>query len=149
VFMIEDMATDDRWPDYSRNAAARGIGSSLSLPLPFQTRTIGALNSYSARSHAFGGEDRIRGEEVASWIALAVGTADAVAATARELDDLHVAMKTRAVIEQAKGILIERYKINEDKAFKVLTRSSQVQNVKLRKVAEELVTTGVLGGVGP
>jgi len=58
VFVIQDMATEQRWPDYARHAAERGVGSSLSVPLPFQTATIGALNTYASNAYAFGDEDR-------------------------------------------------------------------------------------------
>lgn len=147
VMMIDDMSTEDRWPDYARHAAARGVGSSLSVPLPFQTGTIGALNTYSTRQRAFGPDDQILGQEVATWMALAVGTADAAARTSDELRDMHTAMKTRAVIEQAKGILMERYRVDEDRAFAVLARTSQTSNIKLRTVAQELLDTGILHGV--
>ena len=59
---------------------------------------------------------------------------------------MHIAMKTRALIEQAKGILMERYKINEDRAFAVLTRASQTSNIKLRSIAQDLIHTGTLHG---
>jgi AmiR/NasT family two-component response regulator len=51
---------------------------------------------------------------------------------------------SRACIEQAKGILMERHKITEDEAFTMLTHASQRTNTKLRDVAEELVRTGAL-----
>lgn len=54
VLLIDDMRTEQRWPDYARHAAAHGVGSSLSVPLPFQSATIGALNNYSGRPHASG-----------------------------------------------------------------------------------------------
>jgi AmiR/NasT family two-component response regulator len=50
------------------------------------------------------------------------------------------------VIEQAKGILVERFKITEEMAFTMLARASQTRNIKLREVASELVTTGLLRG---
>jgi AmiR/NasT family two-component response regulator len=59
---------------------------------------------------------------------------------------MKMAMRSRAVIEQAKGILVERFKITEDMAFTVLSRASQNTNVKLYDVASELVMTGVLNG---
>ena len=149
TMVIDDMTTEERWPDYARNAAAHGVGSSLSVPLPFQTATIGALNTYSTRPHAFGQDDLVLGQEVATWIALAVGNADAVARTSDELRNMHIAMKSRAVIDQAKGILMERYKINEDRAFAVLARASQTSNIKLRDVAQELIDTGTLHGIAP
>jgi len=55
-------------------------------------------------------------------------------------------MRTRAVIEQAKGILMERYKITDDRAITVLIRTSQHSNIKLREVAAHLVRTGSLPG---
>ena len=147
VLRIDDMAREERWPDYTRHAADHGICSSLSVPLPFQSVTIGALNTYASRSHAFTEEDQILAEEVASWVASAIGNAEAAARTSDELAHLRIAMKSRAVIEQAKGILMERYKITEDRAFAVLTRASQQSNIKLREVADELVRTGSLPGV--
>ncbi|HZA31487.1 MAG TPA: GAF and ANTAR domain-containing protein [Propionibacteriaceae bacterium] len=147
VLRIDDMATEERWPDYSREAAAHGIGSSLSVPLPFQSVAIGALNTYAGLPHAFTEEDQVLAEEVATWVALAVGNAEATIRTSDELAHLRIAMRSRAVIEQAKGVLIERYKISDERAFAVLTRTSQQSNVKLREVADQLVRTGSLPGV--
>jgi GAF domain-containing protein len=147
VLAIDDMATEQRWPDYARTVAAHGIGSSLSMPLPFQSTTIGALNGYATRAHAIAQEDRSLAEEVATWIALAIGNVETVARTSEELVNLKVAMRSRAVIEQAKGILMERLKVPEEAAFTVLARASQNSNIKLRDVAEQLVTTGALPGL--
>jgi GAF domain-containing protein len=146
VMMIDDLATEERWADYCRAVAGRGIGSSLSMPLPYQTVSVGALNCYSRRTRAFGEDDRALAEEVAAWIALAVGHADTDARTMDELSNLKIAMRTRAVIDQAKGILVERFKITEDMAFTVLSRASQNSNIKLSDIAEQLVTTGLLRG---
>ncbi len=146
VLLVDDMATEERWPDYARAVTARGIGSSLSVPLPFQSATIGALNTYSVRAHAFSEDDRIVGEEVASWIALAVGHADSAAQISEELAQMKFAMASRAVIEQAKGILMERFKLTEETAFTVLTHASQNTNTRLRDGADKLVMTGSLHG---
>ena len=83
-------------------------------------------------------------QEVAAWVALAVGNADMIARTADDLAGMREAMASRAVIEQAKGILIERHKLTEDQAFTALSRASQHTNIKLRDVADELVHTGAL-----
>ena len=53
-------------------------------------------------------------------------------------------MTTRSVIDQVKGILMERFKVTEDVVFTLLAHASQQSNVKLRDIAEELVTTGSL-----
>jgi GAF domain-containing protein len=144
IFLVDDMRTEARWPDYARHAADRGVGGSLSVPLPFQGATIGALNVYSVPAHAFADDDVERALEVAGWVAIAVGNADLSARTAQDLENLRKAMLSRAVIEQAKGILMERHKITEDQAFTVLTHASQNTNTKLRDVAAELVHSGAL-----
>jgi GAF domain-containing protein len=146
VLLIADMRTEDRWPDYTRQAAERGVGSSLSVPLPFQGASIGALNIYSTRVGAFRDADVRLGEEVAGFVAIAVANADASARATTDADNLRRAMVSRAVIEQAKGILMERYKVTAEQAFTLLTHSSQRTNVKLRDVAEQLVSTGALPG---
>ena len=48
LFLVDDMLTEERWPDYAQHVAALGVRSSLSVPLPFQGVTIGAINNYSA-----------------------------------------------------------------------------------------------------
>jgi GAF domain-containing protein len=146
VFVVTDMRTEERWPDYALHAAGIGVGSSLSVPLPFQGATIGALNNYATEAGAFGDSDVAIGEEVAAFVAIAVANAEASARATDDVQNMRRAMESRSVIEQAKGILMERYKITSEQAFTLLTHASQRSNVKLRDVAEELTSTGVLRG---
>jgi GAF domain-containing protein len=146
VFLVPDMREEERWPDYAAHAAGLGVGSSLSIPLPFQGASIGALNIYSGRPHAFTDSDVPVGEDVAAFVAIAVGNAEASARATDDVTNMRKAMASRAVIEQAKGILMERYRVTAEQAFTLLTHASQRSNVKLREVAEELTSTGVLRG---
>jgi GAF domain-containing protein len=146
VFVVTDMESEDRWPDYAKHVARLGVRSSLSVPLPFQGATIGALNNYALEPSAFGESDVRLGEEVAAFLAIAVANAEAAARATDDVANMRRAMESRAVIEQAKGILMERYKVTSEQAFTLLTHSSQRTNVKLRDVAEELAATGVLRG---
>lgn len=146
LFVVTDMRTEERWPDYARHVAALGVRSSLSVPLPFQGATIGALNNYARTPDAFGEADVAMGQEVAAFVAIAVGNAESAARATSDVANMRRAMLSRSVIEQAKGILMERYKITAEQAFTLLTHASQRHNVKLRAVAEELTTTGVLLG---
>ena len=144
MFLVDDMRTEQRWPDYAQNVAAHGVLSSLSVPLPFQGVTIGALNIYASQPKVFDDSDIELAQEVAAWIAVAVGNAEAAARTSDGLIQLRTVMLSRALIEQAKGILMERHKITEDEAFTILTHASQRTNTKLRDVAAELVRTGAM-----
>ena len=144
MFLVDDMRTEQRWPDYAQNVLACGVLSSLSVPLPFQSVTIGALNTYAGQPKVFDDDDLELAQEVAAWIAVAVGNAEAAARISDGLIQLRTVMMSRACIEQAKGILIERHKITEDEAFTMLAHASQRTNTKLRDVAAELVRTGTL-----
>jgi GAF domain-containing protein len=144
VLLIDDMRSEQRWPDYAQHAAAHGVLSSLSVPLPFQGATIGALNTYAGRPQIMDDNDVELAEEVAAWVAIAIGNAEAAARTSEDLTLLRTAMMSRALIEQAKGIVMERHKVNEAEAYTILTRASQGTNTKLQDEAAELVRTGVL-----
>ena len=146
LFVVTDMRTEERWPDYARSVAELGVLSSLSVPLPFQGATIGALNNYARTPDAFGVADVQLGQEAAAFVAIAVGNAEAAARATTDVENMRQAMASRSVIEQAKGILMERYKITSEQAFTLLTHASQRSNVKLRDIADELATTGVLRG---
>jgi GAF domain-containing protein len=144
MLLIDDMRSEQRWPNYAQHAAAHGVLSSLSVPLPFQGATIGALNTYAGRPRVVDDHDVELAEEIAGWVAVAIGNAEAASRTREDLTHLRTAMMSRAFIEQAKGILMERHKIKEDEAFTILTHTSQRTNTKLRDVAAELVRTGTL-----
>jgi GAF domain-containing protein len=148
VIVVSDMRTEQRWPHYAAQVAEAGVLSSLSVPLPFLGATIGALNHYATRPAAFSQDDVARGEEVAGFIAVAVANAQHSARSAEDAENMRRAMASRATIEQAKGILMERDKITADAAFAVLAQASQRDNVKLRDVADRLVQTGDVLGRG-
>src|SRR5687768_15959115 len=76
MFLVDDMWTEQRWPDYAQNVAAHGVLSSLSVPLPFQGVTIGALNIYASQPKVFDDSDIELAQEVAAWVAVAVGNAE-------------------------------------------------------------------------
>ncbi|HEY6812686.1 MAG TPA: GAF and ANTAR domain-containing protein, partial [Propionibacteriaceae bacterium] len=116
IFLVDDMRTEQRWPDYAKHVVAHGVLSSLSVPLPFQSVTIGALNTYAGQPKVFDDVDLELAQEVAAWIAVAVGNAEAAARTSDDLVQLRIVMMSRACIEQAKGILMERHKVTEDEA---------------------------------
>ena len=144
MFLIDDMRSEQRWSDYAQRVVTHGVLSSLSVPLPFQGATIGALNTYAHQPKVFDDSDVELAHEVAGWVAIAVGNAEAAARTRDDLTQLRTMMTSRAFIEQAKGILMERHKLKEDEAFTILTHVSQRTNTKLRDVAAELVQTGAL-----
>jgi GAF domain-containing protein len=139
VLLTDDMRTESRWPDYTAAAAEHGALSSLSLPLPVQDQFIGAVNMYARSPHAFTPAAVAVGQTVAAYAAVAVANAHAYAEAAARAHHMQEAMRSRAVIEQAKGIVMAQQRCSPDDAFTLLSRASQRANRKLRDLAADVV----------
>jgi GAF domain-containing protein len=143
---IADTRADDRWPDYTPRAVAHGNLSSLSVPLAIDkdAQVSGALNIYARRPDAFDQASRAVATRFAPYAAVAAGNLYAYQSARDMAHNLQTALESRAVIDQGKGILMERYKLTADGAFQLLARASMTTNRKLRDIADELVRTGEL-----
>lgn len=139
VYRIDSTERDDRWPEFARAAAEHGIRSTLSLPMIAWDRGVGALNFYSEQEAGFSGEDEEGGRAFAQQAAIALANAQAYWDAHTLSEGLNEAMKSRAVIEQAKGVLMAGSGVDADAAFEMLKRASQRTNRKLRDIAAEIV----------
>jgi GAF domain-containing protein len=147
VMRSPDLANDGRFPHYGPKAAARGGLSTLSLPLSADGRTVGALNLYSRQADAFDHETVALGELLAAHASLAVSAATAYYSSRDLADQMRQALDSRAVIEQAKGVLMSQQGTDADAAFAMLVELSQKSHRKLREVAQSVVDAAV-GGSG-
>jgi GAF domain-containing protein len=138
---IDDIHAEDRWPRFATEAAGTGLGSMLAFQLFVTGGTLGALNLYAREPHAFGEESESIGLVFASHAAIAL-------AGAQQEEHLRSAVTSRDLIGQAKGILMERYKITADDAFRLLVGTSSRTNRKLVDIVEELCATGALPAPG-
>lgn len=136
---IDDLATEERWPAFAAKASELGVRSLLACQLATMRDRVGALNLYSTEVGAFDGT----AETLATAYAIHVGLA--LAAMDKE-SNLRTAMRTRELIGQALGILMERHRLTATQAFDLLVHVSQARHVKLRDLAELLTTTGELPG---
>jgi hypothetical protein len=119
--------------------AAPEAASVLLLPLPAGGGDLGVLTMYAHASNAFTEESDLIGRLYAGYAAMAI-------AALRERVQLNEAVRSRDLIGQAKGILMERYTISDERAFLTLRRISQDTNRKLHDIADELVRTRTLAG---
>ena len=141
---VTDARSDPRWVDYMARAVERGSLSSLSVPLGSAEQMGAALNIYAREAGNFDEGSRRVGAKLARFAGVAVANMHAYQ-SARELaDNLQAALEARAVIDQAKGILMERHKLAPDQAFQLLAKTSMATNRKVRDLAETLVQTGEL-----
>jgi GAF domain-containing protein len=136
---VPDTAHDGRWDGWGPEAARAGMGSVLSLSLPIGEAVNGALNVYAEVPRVFGPATVAVAQTFVRYAAVALANAHLYDATADLARHLQAAMESRAVIEQAKGIIMGERRCTADEAFAILTRVSQDTNRKLRDVAAALV----------
>jgi transcriptional regulator with GAF, ATPase, and Fis domain len=137
---IDDMAAVTAWPQFAAAAAERGVGSCLSLPLIAQDETVGALTLYAMTRGAFGEDETRRAEKFAEPAAGALALGLRLVTYADLIDQLRASLASRAVIDQAVGVIMGQERCTQDKAFAALRTASQNRNVKLRDIAREVVT---------
>jgi GAF domain-containing protein len=134
---VDDFTSERRWPELARRIPELGVASMLCFQLFVAGDDLGALNLLGHQPGAFTDESERVGLLFASHAAVAV-------AQAQKLNHLGSALASRDVIGQAKGILMERYKVTAPQAFALLATASMDTNRKVHDVAELLTTTGVL-----
>ncbi len=138
---ITDAREETRWPGYIPVCVARGSLSSLSVPVPVRDNIQAALNLYGREAHAFDATSHATGREFASYAAVAVRNMHLYETTREWATNLDAAMRSRAVIEQAKGILMSQRRCDAAEAFSLLAEASQRSNRKLRDIAQSLVAS--------
>jgi GAF domain-containing protein len=136
---VPDMATEERWPAWAGKARAAGVRSSLSIGLPIQGPVVGALNVYSDAANAFDPPSIVNAEGFGAYAAVALANAHLYANAATLAAQMQEAMRKRAVIEQAKGVIMGSRRCSSEEAFALLSKISQDTNRKVRDVAEALV----------
>jgi GAF domain-containing protein len=135
--------TDPNWPRFGPRAAKLGVQSALSLPLLVGKKTLGAMNVYAHAVDAFDDRAILLGEMYAVPAAISVQNAQALSQAQRLALQLQSALSTRAVIDQALGIVMSRSGCTSPEAFDKLRSISQVENRKLAMVAQQVVDEAI------
>ena len=143
IYRIDDTRSEPRWPEFAAAAAAAGVLSTLSLPLAVRDSALGALNLYSRSVNGFLEADNA--EVFAAQAAVVLANSQAYWAAQNLAAQLEQALESRAVIEQAKGILMVTRRCGAEEAFDLLRAQSQNSNRKLRDVAAEIVHANTAG----
>jgi len=129
----------ERWPEFARSARAAGVASYLSCPLIIDEKFAGALNLYSTQPHGFGDLDEALLRLYVTAATAAIANARRYAEARRLAEHLARALESRAVVDQASGVLMARRGISAEEAFSELSRESQNTNTKLREIAARIV----------
>jgi GAF domain-containing protein len=137
------LGSDNRWPRFGGRVARMRVHSALALPLIVGDKVIGSINAYAKSRDAFADHAVRLGSQFARPAAVSVYNAQLLANAQERTMRLQRALDSRAVIDQAIGIIRSRSGGSADEAFERLTHISQTENIKLHAVAERLVEEAV------
>jgi GAF domain-containing protein len=130
----DDLRSEERWPRYAPAAVEHGVLSSLSFKLYTVDRTAGALNLFSSKPQRWDAEAETIGSVFAAHAAAAI-------LAGRHDQQMQSALSSRDRIGQAKGIIMERYGVDDIRAFEMMRALSQESQTKLVDVAERVIET--------
>ncbi len=129
-----------RWPRFAPKAVAEGFAAVHALPMKLRGRVIGALNIFLTDQGAMRDADVQAAQALADVATIAVLSHRAASDAQRLNDQLTLALNTRIVIEQAKGVVAEGARIDMERAFERLRRHARNHNVRLTDLATEITT---------
>jgi transcriptional regulator with GAF, ATPase, and Fis domain len=137
---VADLTTTTRrWPRFTAEARRSGFASVHALPMRLRTEVIGALNLFGTQPGALD-EDTIRlGQALADVATIGLLQARAIRHRETLAEQLQTALNSRIVIEQAKGVVAERRKIDVDQSFILLRTAARTGNRRLSELARAVV----------
>jgi GAF domain-containing protein len=134
IVRTDDFRNEQRWPAYSKAVVEIGVLSGLSFKLYTAERTAGALNLFGFKPRVWDAEAETIGTVLAAHAAAAI-------LASRHGEQLESALSTRDRIGQAKGIIMERYGVDDVRAFEMLRQLSQDSNTPLSDIAQRVIDT--------
>jgi GAF domain-containing protein len=136
---IDDLAAETRWPRWTDAVLPLGLRASLSVPLVAGDVTRGAVKVYSDTAEAYGEREERLLTMFAAQAAVLVANVQAYEAAGRLSEALKNALRDRDAIAMARGVLMEREKITEDAAFRMLVSLAGQRGTAMGSVASELL----------
>jgi GAF domain-containing protein len=136
----DDLGREDRWPAFSADAARRRLVAVLASPIPYSEQAVGVVAVFAGQPHPWTGAEREAIVAFTELVALLILNAMEASERGRLAAELQVALDSRVVIEQAKGVLVGRHGLTTRQAFERLRRQARDQRRPLSEVARAVVS---------
>lgn len=144
---LDNVATDQRWPEFSARIARFGLCSCLCLPLVVRGESTAVLVLLSNRPDAFGEASFDLVLLLTLHAGVVFDNVNLYRDSGQLVEQLRTALQTRTTVGQAQGLLMHRFGYDPDRAFSALKTASQNSNTKLRDVATLMVRAHEVGGL--
>jgi GAF domain-containing protein len=134
-----DMAADPRWPSVGPLAAGHGVQAVLGVPVDLRQGPVGTLNVYAAQPHRWDQADIAAIQAYTRVIASLLKTAVRAHVSGKAARQLQQALDHRSLIEQAKGVVMQRRGVDQQAAFDLLRAHARATRRRLDEVATDTI----------
>jgi GAF domain-containing protein len=141
----EDLASDQRWPAFSQAAVARGVRAVLASPLPYNQDAVGVVAVLSEKSRPWSAEGELALLAFTDLAALMIASMMQGQQQSELALQLQGALDTRAVIEQAKGVLMGQRGLSAQAAYEQIRAQARAQRRKIAAVSADVVRDAARG----
>ncbi|MEC3995339.1 GAF and ANTAR domain-containing protein [Actinacidiphila sp. DG2A-62] len=135
---LTDPETTSRWPQFAARAADTGFVAANVLPLRLRGRVIGALALFQTDPDPLSNGDITLAQALADVATIAILQQRTLDHSQVERAQLQYALTSRIVVEQAKGILAERWHVSPDAAFAAFRAYARAHNLRLAQLARDI-----------
>jgi GAF domain-containing protein len=142
----EDLSGDPRWPAFSRAAVERGVRAVLASPIPYNQDAVGVVAVLSQERHPWSAEAELALLAFTDLAALLIASMMMGEQQTVLTAQLQSALNSRAIIEQAKGVLIGQQGLSAQAAYELIRAQARAERRKIAIVAAELVRQAVSDG---
>jgi anti-anti-sigma factor len=139
----EDLAQEQRWPTFSKHAVARGVGAVLASPIPYNQDAVGVVAVMSEDRRPWSAEVELALLAFTDLAALLIASMMLGEQQTELAAQLQSALNTRAIIEQAKGVLIGQQGLTARAAYAQLRARARAERRKLAIVSAEVVRDAI------
>ncbi|MER0429743.1 GAF and ANTAR domain-containing protein [Streptomyces microflavus] len=127
-----------RWPEFTKAARERGFAAVHAFPLRLRGDVVGALGLFRTTPDPLGQQDVLLAQAMADMATIAVLQQRTLAQSETERSQLQYALTSRVIVEQAKGVLAERWQVNMDDAFTAMRSYARNHQLRLTEIAKEI-----------
>jgi GAF domain-containing protein len=146
VVRVTDLREEPgRWPEFSAAADRLHVAGVAGIPMRLAHNVIGALSLYSSQPRDWSDDDLALARVMADVATSYIVSISKLRHQENVKEQLQEALKSRIVIEQAKGMTASRHSVTIDQAYRLIRRYARNHNARLRVVAEAIVAHGPSG----
>ncbi|MGF0174932.1 ANTAR domain-containing protein [Streptomyces sp. Marseille-Q5077] len=128
------------WPRFAARARETGYVTTHAIPLRLRNRIVGALNLFQSTPHHLGDDDIALAQALADVATIAILQQRTLEQSQVENSQLETALISRVLIEQAKGLLAERWNIPVDEAFEMFRSYARARHLRLSDLAAQIIS---------